>query len=261
MMISILLNGLLGLGMATALILMFTDDAIVDNTSFYGVTFPHLFSMAMQSVIGAQVLTSVVVFMCFSSTVGIMASTTRQLWSFSRERGVPGSQWLRRVNSKFSIPVVALVVVTVISFAQATLMNIPNTADQFAGNGAWVVAQAAIMSGYLLVATLLLYRRWKGDIAPYEPSSTTINNVPGTPLMWGPWRIQGFVGSANNVITIVFLLILWFFTFWPGEMPRYTATDASMNWSSAVLVGFLGCTTALYFLWANKYYVGPWVEV
>ena len=75
--------------------------------------------------------------------------------------------------------------------------------------------------------------------------------------VWGPWKIPGALGIANNVFACAYLTFVFFFSFWPSFAQ---VTPANMNW--AILVtGTISVLSAVYYLvWARKTYHGPVVE-
>ena len=88
-MASIILNGLMGLGMCLTLLFVIGDvDAALHTKT--GFPFIEIFYQAVQSVPGAAIMTSLIIALSLCATVGIVASTSRQLWAFSRDRAVPG---------------------------------------------------------------------------------------------------------------------------------------------------------------------------
>ena len=115
-------------------------------------------------------------------------------------------------------------------------------------------------TSYFLSISLLLYRRIRGDIAmpesgrgqPFRESAVEGN------LVWGPWKVKGWMGVLNNVIACVYVVFVWIWSYWPSEA-HVGAKD--MNYSSLVL-GVVVVTSIVYYLIrARKTYRGPIVEV
>jgi choline transport protein len=122
------------------------------------------------------------------------------------------------------------------------------------------VAIAGIFCSYLLVASLLLYRRATGGIISLNASASEISltNTTGKTLSWGPWRIPGVLGIANNVFACAYLSFVFFFAFWPSVK---NVTPATMNWSILV-TSFVALFSAVYYMVrARKTYNGPIIEV
>ena len=72
--------------------------------------------------------------------------------------------------------------------------------------------------------------------------------------MWGPWRIPGWLGIANNVVAVGFMTVVWVFSFWPTTLP--VAAD-NMNYSSVTFVGVCVVASIWYYIRGKKDYVGP----
>jgi len=77
-------------------------------------------------------------------------------------------------------------------------------------------------------------------------------------VVWGPWRIPGALGIANNVFACIYLTFVLFFSFWPTFAD---VTPQNMNWSILV-TSFVAIVSTIYYLvWARKTYKGPIIEV
>lgn len=111
-----------------------------------------------------------------------------------------------------------------------------------------------LYASYFIVCFLLLWRRLQG-ISPY--SERTAREDAKT-LQWGPWKVPGIWGVANNLFACVYLLTLWFFSFWPGSVE---VTAQSMNFSSVTFGGTVLFAVLWYFVHGKKTYKGPIVEV
>jgi amino acid transporter len=89
LMLTVLINGSFGFAMLLALLFCFgdIDRALNDPT---GLPFIGIFLQATASIPGTAVMASIIIVMCFCTSVGMLASASRQFWSFSRDRGIPG---------------------------------------------------------------------------------------------------------------------------------------------------------------------------
>jgi choline transport protein len=77
-------------------------------------------------------------------------------------------------------------------------------------------------------------------------------------VQWGPWKVPGALGVANNLFACVYLVLLWFFSFWPGSVE---VTAQSMNFSSVTFGGTVLFVVVWYYVRGKKTYVGPIVEI
>jgi choline transport protein len=165
----------------------------------------------------------------------------------------------RQINERSTIPVVAILVVTVFA-ALLALINIGNSA---AFNGTISLVLEGFYLSYLLAIGLLLWRRLRGDLDNPNSSLTIFNEAQvaeayDRSLTWGPWRLKGALGVANNVVAICYLTLIIFFSFWPSQM---SPDLVHMNWAGVVTGGVAMFSVAYYLMFAKKSYTGPIVEV
>lgn len=97
LMLTVLINGTLGFAMLLALLFCIgdIDTALNDPT---GLPFVGIFLQATESIPGTVVMASIIIVLCFCTSVGMLASASRQFWSFSRDRGIPGWQLWSQVG-------------------------------------------------------------------------------------------------------------------------------------------------------------------
>lgn len=117
---------------------------------------------------------------------------------------------------------------------------------------------SGVYGSYIPALVLLLYRRCKGQILPYNDNSNVPINVPGARLAWGPFRVPGIWGILVNGWAVLYILIIIFFSFWPDHMHP---SLASMNWSVVVFCGTCMFALIYYGLRARHVYQGPIFEL
>lgn len=89
-LISIILNGILGFAMLMAYLFCLGDlNAALESQATLGFPFLHVFWTGTGSNTGAAVMGLIIVILGVCSTVGVLASSSRMLWSFARDKGVP----------------------------------------------------------------------------------------------------------------------------------------------------------------------------
>lgn len=165
---------------------------------------------------------------------------------------------LAQVDPRTNVPVWAIAVTSVV----ACLIGLINIGSAVVYNAIISVAVSGLYSSYLMAASLLLYRRCgKGYKLP-DPSAlpaladTTAGD--GQTLAWGPWHVPGVFGIINNVFAVLFMLVVWFFSFWPPATP---VTPATMNYASLMTGGVALLSIIYYLLWAKREYKGPQMEI
>ena len=120
---------------------------------------------------------------------------------------------------------------------------------------------AGLYSSYAVGNGLLLWRRIRGDIKPYnsyDSHENEIVNVGPEKLMWGPWKVPEPFGTIINAVGFVFLLTMLIFIYFPSvNFP----TAAEMNWS-IFMAGVVGIFAVVYYLAiGKKSYTGPVIDI
>jgi amino acid transporter len=99
-MLSVLINGTLGFSMLIAVLFCLEDvDAALNSATGY--PFMEIFYQATNSVSGALGMTSILLIIAICSVIGMLAATSRQFWSFARDRAVPGWRVWSKVSPSF----------------------------------------------------------------------------------------------------------------------------------------------------------------
>lgn len=99
LMISVGLNGCLGFGILIAMLFCASPDLGGKLGKVTGYPYMGIFLEATDSVSGSLAMSAIVIVIYVLAMMGLLAASSRQLWSFSRDRGVPGWRWLSRVRS------------------------------------------------------------------------------------------------------------------------------------------------------------------
>ncbi len=159
-----------------------------------------------------------------------IAAAGRMLFAFSRDHGVPGSPWLRKVSHRFRTPANALIGIVVFSYV---LTN----AAFIAGGGTAIVIVTAI-------STIALYWAY------------------GVPIFLGifgkqewrdhaVWKLGRFSRPIAAIACLWIVLISVLFL-WP---------TSGNPWTLMAYLVFLGALLVYYFAWARRRFKGPIVEV
>lgn len=142
------------------------------------------------------------------------------------------------------------------------LLGLINIGSVAAFNGVLSLALAGLFGSYLLTASLLLYRRYTGAIVvdnkSFEIATRTATSDGKVRIRWGPWRIPGALGIANNAFACAYLSYVFFFSFWPTSA---NVTLATMNWSVVVTGSMTIFVTIYYYVWAKHTYKGPVIDI
>lgn len=189
-----------------------------------------------------------------------------------RDRGLPFSHYLSRVDPRTKVPVIACLTATGI----AALLTLIYIGSSVAFNDVISLTITGFYGSYFLPAALLLYHRCsKGHILahgselnelhhqrpsyPSEMEDMTHDNntIISTPLIWGPWHLPGIFGILNNLYACVYMIFVIFWSFWPPETPVTTST---MNYSVVVTGGVLILSAVWYLMRGRRMYQGPTID-
>ena len=69
--------------------------------------FIQVFYNATRSYAGTNVMVAIVVIMLTACCISEVATASRQIWSFARDGGLPGSVWLSRVRMRHTCDIEA----------------------------------------------------------------------------------------------------------------------------------------------------------
>ncbi|KAI1657192.1 putative GABA permease [Daldinia decipiens] len=205
-LITIVLNGVLGFAMLLAYLFCLGDlDAVLESQNTLGYPFLFVFQTGTQSIPGAVVMGLVVVALGICSTVGVLASSSRMLWSFSRDRGIPLWTHFIKLDQRTSIPIYTISFTITVS----VLLSLIILGSSIAFSNIVNLSVVGLYSSYLLSCSLLLWRRLQHQGIKAHDSDSYGN------IQWGPWRIPGVLGVINNAFACLYLFVLWFWAFWP----------------------------------------------
>lgn len=253
MVTTIILNGMLGLG--TVIVFLFCiGDMQQALNSDTGYDFIEVFYNATQSKAGTTIMTSILLSLAMFATFGLLASASRQTWAFARDRGLPGSGALSKVNvhppisrvhtgsistsqvnQRFALPLNAVAFSVIVNALLALIIIGSSTAF----NAIVSLTLAGLFVSYLIPITLLLLKKIRGEHIRY-----------------GPWRM-GRTGVGVNIVAVVYLLITTIFSFFPPELP---VTKVNMNYSILVFGAVLLFGMAFYLVRGRHVYTGPIIE-
>lgn len=228
-------NAILGFLMAVTMAFTVGNVDEVLKTPTYQ-PFIQVFYNGTRNIAGTNAMCAVVIVCLVACCISEVATASRQLWSFARDNGLPGSRWLSHVNPGWNIPLRAVFVSLLIT----SLLACINLGSSVALNAINSLGGVAILSSYMMTIGCVIWRRLYGEPLP--------------PRRWslGRW------GLPVNVAAFCFLAPLLFFEFWPLAQP---VTAMSMNWSSTMFVAVLIIATVYYGVHGRHVYTGPVVLV
>ncbi|ORY22185.1 putative choline transport protein [Naematelia encephala] len=181
---------------------------------------------------GAVFMSAFLVVLMVSSN-SVHQATSRLIWSFARDRGLPYSSQVARIDPKLHVPVIPLL----ISFTGVTIL------------GALYVASTTVYNSIIACCIIL------GNISFSIPAVQLM--LRGRRMNPNRWLKLGALGWAANIVTVVwtiFTTVMWLFPITPHP------DAADMNYSVVVLV-VMGLIALLdWVLHGRKHFVGPKLE-
>jgi amino acid transporter len=177
------------------------------------------------TVLGAAI--AVAMSLCGLASV---AAAGRMLFAFSRDHGVPGSPWLRKVSHRFRTPANAIVAIGVFSYILT--------------NAAYIAGSFTAIAIVTAISTIALYWAY------------------GVPIFLGvfgkqEWREHrvwslGRFSKPVGIVACIWIVVISFLFLWP---------TSGNPWTLMAYAVFLGALLVYYFAWARGRFKGPIVKV
>lgn len=202
-----------------------------------GYAFIQVFYNSTGSLAATNAMTAIVMIMATFSCITIMASASRQLFSFARDQGSPFSAWVSQVPKGWDIPLNSIV----ISILVTVLLSLINIGSSAAFNSIASLGGVALLSSYIISTSCLLWRK-----------------LANKPLLPSRFKL-GTVGTIVNIAALCYLVVMFIFCFFP-PVPLPYLTPVSMNWN-ALIFGVVCIWGVVYYLvWARKVSLCLFVE-
>jgi len=232
MVYSYLLNGAMGFVMLVTMLLCISDlDSTIHSpapfvTVFTGTGYPTL----------ALIMTLILCVLNLGGNITALTATSREMWAFARDNGLPFARWLSHVNPRSQIPVHAILVTSGLAIALCTI----NLASSIAFNIIISANLVALLSVYMISIGCVLLRR--------------LRRQPLPPARWslGRW------GLPVNMFAFAYAGFALVFSCFPVEAH---VTLETANWAPLILTTVLAAALLLYFLHGRTRYEGPSVLV
>ncbi|GAB7334490.1 hypothetical protein MBLNU13_g06481t1 [Cladosporium sp. NU13] len=227
-------NGIMGITMIITFCFCITNlEDYLNGSEFPIIDIIH---DATGSRAATCVLGGLLILLLFFSTVTTVASASRQVWAFSRDRGFPFSSWICHVRPAWGIPANALVV----CLAVALVLSAINFGSSAALQAILSVSNAALIFSYIISIGSVRLKRLRGQ--PLLPSRFSL----------GKW------GGVINDISLAFLLVGFVFSFFPLKPSVGDPTWLlEFNWAIIIFSGTCAFAGIYYVLGGGKRYVAP----
>ena len=207
------------------------EDALADPT---GYPFFYIFKLAMPDTnVGTNILTVLTIWTLMVGNVSFTASCARQAWSLARDRGLPFSNWIARMDTRVHIPVNATCLTLVIT----VLLSLINLGSNAAFNAILSLQLSALMASYAICITCIVLKRVR------DPNS----------LPKARWSL-GKLGLPINVLAMCYSTFACFWTFWPNSTP---VDVESFNWAPVIFMAVMIFAMIAYVLQGRHQFDGP----
>ncbi|KAJ1324346.1 choline transport protein [Microdochium nivale] len=222
------INGVLGLAF-TIMLLYSTSPLDALLTTPTGFPAIQILLDVTRSRAGTIILSLITSIIATAGAIAGLSSTSRTLYAFARDKGVPFSNYFSQVSPTLHVPVQAVVV----GFVLQALLGLLYLGNPTAFNA---VLSLAIIGSYLTHLVPIVYMITRGR--PRMRAS-----------QYGSFALSKTVGYVVNVVSVVWILVVVVFSMFPLTMP---VTAENMNYSSAVLVGWGAFGACFYYLGNGK---------
>ena len=232
---SYILNASLGLVFLIAFLFSITsiDDALNHPS---GYPFLYVFQQTV-SLAGVNALTAIVIILITAGSISFTLATSRQVWAFARDGGLPFSKWIGHVHSGLHIPANAVGLTCAITI----LLSLINVGSDVAFNAIISLNIVSLMFTYCISIGCVLHRRI------YHPEL-----LPLCRWTLGRW------GIPVNIIGLVYSFFAFFWSFWPNTTPVDATT---FNWAVVMFLAVIIGSLASYFTKGREAFQGPVVLV
>ncbi|KAL4739585.1 amino acid/polyamine transporter I [Aspergillus similis] len=231
MMSAIGVNAVLGFIMIITLCFTLGDvNNILESPT--GFPFIQIFYNTTQSYAATNTMTAILVITLTASTITEVATASRQLWSFARDKGLPFSEFFAYVTPGWNIPLNSVLVSLIVT----VLLSLINIGSTVALAAIVSLTITSLMSAYILSIGCILLKRFRNEPLPHRR-----------------WSLGRF-GMAINIAAMAFLLPVFVFAFFPLTS---VVDEQTMNWSIVMYIGLITLASVYYIVRGRKHFVAP----
>lgn len=192
----------------------------------------EVFWNATRSRVGATAMSVFITLMIFFGLLTFIATSSRQLYAFARDKGVPFHKTLATVRPGWDLPLNALL----FTFAFTILLSLINIGSSTALNSITGLQTNSMLSSYICSIGCIIWRRCTNQ--PMLSSKFDL----------GKWALP------VNITAMAFLAVFFVLAFFPS-VPNPDVS--SMNWN-ILIYGAVVMLSAFYYLVQGRHeYDGP----
>lgn len=225
---SVVVNGLMGFVYCVVLLYAAPPLTRLLNNP-YGFPFMEIYLEVTHSRPGATVMSLMLCFVASAATAACMTSTSRTLWAFARDRGVPYHMAVSKVGKSSQIPLTAVVIITILEFLLG-LIYLGNSTAFYA------ILSMAIIGMYISYAIPIVYMLFGGRQRIRKSD-------------YGTFRLGPIFGPVLNIIGLIWMVVSVIFSAFPTIMP---VTPQNMNYSVVVMAGWT-LFGLIFYVWYGRH--------
>jgi amino acid transporter len=232
--LSVAVSAVAGYVVLSALTLKMTspEDVLANSPGGYGVAYILYQNLGSSLTSLGGILAVGIAFAMTFCGFSSIASAGRMLYAFSRDDGLPGSRWLKKVSHRYRTPANSVIAISVASWLLIALIYVVTKA--FGGDPLFIIA------GVTGVSTVLLYWAYGVCIALG---------------LWGnqEWRSARTwsLGAWSRPLAII--AVIWIILISPLFLYPFELNPAAL----VTVGGFVVLLLVYYFAWARSRFRGP----
>lgn len=177
-------------------------------------------------------MTAILIILSICGNLTTMAGSSRQMFSFARDKGLPCHNWVSRVAPGYDVPVNAIIV----SALSSCIFHCIYIGSAVAYNIILSIGAVALLTSYVVSIGTITWKRLCRE-----------------PLLQSKFSL-GKLGLPINIASLLFCTVVYIFAFFP---PIPNPPPIAMNWAIAAYAGVLLVASIYYVLRARHAYVGP----
>jgi amino acid transporter len=226
---TIILNTIAGLVFLIPLVFVLPDQAMLAGL-LSGQPTPVIIADAVGSSGGAIGLLFPLMVLALFCGIGCTTASSRAIYAFARDGGIPGYKMWRVVNTKYDVPVNAMM----LSMAVQLIL------------GLIYFGAAAAFNAFSGVGVICLTLSYAAPIL--------CSMLNGRKKITEGQFYLGPLGLFCNIVAIAWSALATPLFCMPTYLP---VTPTSMNYASVVLAAVIVISTIWYFVWGKANYEGP----
>ena len=196
---------------------------------------PFVSAFTQIGTAGATGLTIILFVLLIAGNNTCTTTESRQMWAFARDRGLPFSTWLSKIDAKWNVPLNCIIV----SIAINIILCLINLGSNFAFNIIIGLSSTGSLATYFVSIGCLITARLRAEPLP--------------PARWslGRW------GMAVNILAVVWSTQVFIFCFFPVTYPVTADSLEDMNWVVVIFFAVVVLSAGFYVAHGRKHYHGP----